>query len=426
MHDQGIAIDVITLMQRLRDAGKLDEVGGIAYLSQLQDAVPSAANLSYYLDIVREKFLLRNMIATCTDVVGRIYDYEGKVDVLLDEVEHDILQLTKSRTVSGLADKIAARLYRPNVKIPRPESRYAVNGISICTPGNLTTISGQAKSGKTSLISGMIASTFATPQADCLGCGSSNPNGLAVIHIDTEQSPFDHQEIVELIERRAGRPLPPWVKSYCLTGFTADEIRRAIPLLLEQNQREFGGIHSLILDGGADAVHDVNDASESNGMVAEHHALAIEFDCPVVINIHENPGSGVKMRGHYGSQCERKAETNMKVEKADEVCTVWAEKNRHAPIPKKYGPRFVWDGERGMHVSVESQADAKADAEHQELNNLFQDIFSTRPAMSRSDLESTVKTKLTVSPKTAERKTSTAVTLGIIKKTFAGFYELKR
>jgi len=102
MFDTREAIDVITLQQRLKDKQLLDQVGGIAYLSQLQDAVPSAANLSYYLDIVREKFLLRKMIATCTDVVGRVYDYEGEVDALLDEVERDVLRISESR-VQGAA-----------------------------------------------------------------------------------------------------------------------------------------------------------------------------------------------------------------------------------------------------------------------------------------------------------------------------------
>jgi len=91
------AIDVITLQQRLKDKQLLEQVGGIAYLAQLQDAVPSAANLSYYLDIVQEKFLLRKMIRTCTDVVGRVYDFEGEVDALMDEVERDILRISESR-----------------------------------------------------------------------------------------------------------------------------------------------------------------------------------------------------------------------------------------------------------------------------------------------------------------------------------------
>jgi replicative DNA helicase len=102
MYDTRIPIDVITLQQRLKDKQLLDQVGGIAYLSQLQDAVPSAANLSYYLDIVREKFLLRKMIQTCTDVVGRVYDYEGEVDALLDEVERDVLRISESRVQGGV------------------------------------------------------------------------------------------------------------------------------------------------------------------------------------------------------------------------------------------------------------------------------------------------------------------------------------
>ncbi len=96
MYDARIPIDVITLQQRLKDKRLLEQVGGIAYLSQLQDAVPSAANLSYYLDIVREKYLLRKMIQTCTEVVGRVYECEGDVDALLDEVERDVLRISES------------------------------------------------------------------------------------------------------------------------------------------------------------------------------------------------------------------------------------------------------------------------------------------------------------------------------------------
>jgi replicative DNA helicase len=100
MYDAREAIDVITLQQRLKDRQLLEQIGGIAYLAQLQDSVPSAANLSYYLEIVQEKFLLRRMIATCTEVVGRVYDYEGDVEALLDEVEKEILRINESRTQS--------------------------------------------------------------------------------------------------------------------------------------------------------------------------------------------------------------------------------------------------------------------------------------------------------------------------------------
>ena len=103
MFNERQAIDLITLQQRLKDQQLLEQVGGIPYLSQLQDAVPSVANLSYYLDHVREKYLLRRMIQTCTGVVGRIYDYEGDVDALLDEVETSVLRVNESRAQAEIS-----------------------------------------------------------------------------------------------------------------------------------------------------------------------------------------------------------------------------------------------------------------------------------------------------------------------------------
>lgn len=97
MYDGKKAIDLITLQENLKLKNQLEAIGGIPYLSALSDAVPSAANLDYYIEIVREKYVLRKMIQTCTGVVGRVYEHEGKVDGLLDEVERDILQIAEDR-----------------------------------------------------------------------------------------------------------------------------------------------------------------------------------------------------------------------------------------------------------------------------------------------------------------------------------------
>ena len=100
MYDKKDAIDMITVQQRLKDANQLEGVGGLAYLSGLQDAVPSAANLGYYIEIVREKHVLRRMLSACTGVVSRVYEHEGEVDSLLDEVERDILRISEDRETS--------------------------------------------------------------------------------------------------------------------------------------------------------------------------------------------------------------------------------------------------------------------------------------------------------------------------------------
>jgi replicative DNA helicase len=105
MYNERQAIDLITVQQNLKDRQMLAQVGGIAYLSQLQDSVPSVGNLGYYLEHVREKFLLRKLVHTCTGVVGRVMDYEGEVDALLDEVEKEILRVNESR-VQGKSRKM--------------------------------------------------------------------------------------------------------------------------------------------------------------------------------------------------------------------------------------------------------------------------------------------------------------------------------
>ena len=100
MFDRKEAIDLITVQQRLKDHQQLEAVGGLGYLSSLPDAVPSAANLQYYVEIVREKYLLRRMIQACTGVVARVYEHEGEVESLLDEVERDILRISEERVES--------------------------------------------------------------------------------------------------------------------------------------------------------------------------------------------------------------------------------------------------------------------------------------------------------------------------------------
>ena len=101
MYEHKGAIDLITVQQALKDKQQLEAVGGLAYLASLPDAVPSAANLDYYLEIVREKFVLRRMIGTCTEVVSRAYEHQGEVDALLDEVERDIMRISGDRVSTG-------------------------------------------------------------------------------------------------------------------------------------------------------------------------------------------------------------------------------------------------------------------------------------------------------------------------------------
>jgi replicative DNA helicase len=89
--------DIITLSNHLRDKKQLDAVGGALYLSKLVDDVPSAANISHYARIVKEKSVLRNLIATATDILNRTYGAGSDVDSVLDEAEHAIFEISQNK-----------------------------------------------------------------------------------------------------------------------------------------------------------------------------------------------------------------------------------------------------------------------------------------------------------------------------------------
>ncbi len=162
MYDKREAIDLITLQQQLKDNQFLDQVGGIAYLSSLQDAVPSAANLSYYLEIVLEKSVLRKMIRTCSDIVGRAYANEGEVDALMDEAEREVLRIAESR-VSSETSTIKELVKKAITTIEQFHERQgALTGLATgfadfdkmtsgLHPGEMIVIAARPSMGKTSL-----------------------------------------------------------------------------------------------------------------------------------------------------------------------------------------------------------------------------------------------------------------------------------
>src|SRR5438477_2458345 len=93
----GHAIDLITFTQTLRDQNLLETVGGAVFVTSLFTFVPTAANIDYYLEIVRDKYVLRQIISTCTESVRRAYEEQGEVGPLLDEVEQKIFNVGDDR-----------------------------------------------------------------------------------------------------------------------------------------------------------------------------------------------------------------------------------------------------------------------------------------------------------------------------------------
>lgn len=109
MSNSADVIDLITLQQRLKDFGLLEEIGGIPYLSAIQDAALSPANVSAYAEIVLEKYTIRKGIQIVTEFVGNAYTHEGDVEELIDGLERDVLGIRKDSIVtesSGMKEMV--------------------------------------------------------------------------------------------------------------------------------------------------------------------------------------------------------------------------------------------------------------------------------------------------------------------------------
>ncbi len=107
--------DVITVYEQLQGLGKGDEVGGLAYLNALAQSVPSAANLRRYAEIVRERAILRKLIAASDEIATRAFNPQGRqVAQILDEAESQILKIgeegARQRNGFQSIDKLAVAL----------------------------------------------------------------------------------------------------------------------------------------------------------------------------------------------------------------------------------------------------------------------------------------------------------------------------
>lgn len=78
LQESGSPIDLITLAESLERQGQLDSVGGFAYLAELSKNTPSAANISAYADIVRERAVVREMISVANEIAEAGFDPQGR------------------------------------------------------------------------------------------------------------------------------------------------------------------------------------------------------------------------------------------------------------------------------------------------------------------------------------------------------------
>ncbi len=105
VYQEGRTPDLITVTEELRKKGELETVGGIPYLSELQDAAQftSDAALADYADIIRDKSLHRQLIKTCEEYAGLSYRQEADFDIIVDRATNDLIKLSLLRQTSAVS-----------------------------------------------------------------------------------------------------------------------------------------------------------------------------------------------------------------------------------------------------------------------------------------------------------------------------------
>lgn len=97
LYNENKNIDLITISDKLKNQGSLDTVGGVSYLTQIIDSVPTAANVEHYAHIVKEKSVQRHLIKNATQIIGESYDHSVQTDELVDRAEKLIFEIADLR-----------------------------------------------------------------------------------------------------------------------------------------------------------------------------------------------------------------------------------------------------------------------------------------------------------------------------------------
>ncbi|TSE21678.1 Replicative DNA helicase [Tepidimonas alkaliphilus] len=159
----GKPADVVTVHEHLSSLGRADEVGGLAYLNQLAQFVPSAANIRRYAEIVRERAILRKLIAASDEIAAQALTPRGKpVAAILDEAEQKILSIgeegsrlkqgfqSMDKLVVELLDRVQEMADNPNDITGVPTGFIDLDRMTAgLQPGDLIIIAARPSMGKT-------------------------------------------------------------------------------------------------------------------------------------------------------------------------------------------------------------------------------------------------------------------------------------
>src|SRR5690606_9579914 len=95
--------DLVTLSDLLNSSNQLEKIGGSGYIADLVNAVPTAANVEHYAEIIRENYIRRSLIATSANMTDMSFDQSQQVSEILNSAERDIFNITQGNLKRNFA-----------------------------------------------------------------------------------------------------------------------------------------------------------------------------------------------------------------------------------------------------------------------------------------------------------------------------------
>ncbi|MBC8590380.1 replicative DNA helicase [Wansuia hejianensis] len=103
LFNRGEPVDLITLSEELKRRGTLENIGGLTYLANLSGGIATTANTEYYCKIVEEKSILRKLISSSNEIMGKAYEDSEEINAIIEKAEKNIFDITQGTNREGFA-----------------------------------------------------------------------------------------------------------------------------------------------------------------------------------------------------------------------------------------------------------------------------------------------------------------------------------
>jgi hypothetical protein len=173
---------------------------------------------------------------------------------------------------------------------------------------------------------------------------------------------------------------------------------------MDKYHYQYGGIQLVVIDGIADLIKSANDEVESVAVIEELYRLAGIYNTCIITVLHFIP-NGLKLRGHLGSELQRKAAAILSIEQDNDpaISVVKALKVRDGSPLDVPLMQFAWDKDAGMHLFLgEKPKEDKEKRKGDELVFIAKDIFARKPFITYVELCEQIQASLDVKERTAK------------------------